>query len=211
MSGEIVRTAVQMHAILLVYGTWFGTRFSHRLLSPLAEQILRRARLPLVLVRAGEQVEWRPQRILLPHDGTPTTAAAVPAASGLALRSGAELLVMHIATEFGGRPAESGTFHAPRYLDQLQHEWPSWGHEFLDRMYALGHQQTPASIPKLVLRAGEPGREILRFAEEHEIDLIVLAWSGHWAKSRAATLKTVIREAHCPVLILRADFGPEAG
>lgn len=211
LADEILRVADRIPASLLVLGTWFGTRYSHGRLSPLAEQIVRRARLPLVLVRAGERVGWRPERILLPHDGTPTTAAAVLPASDLALRSGAELLVVHIATEMVGRPIEAGTFQAPRYLDQLQHEWPSWTAEFLERMYALGHQHTPLCAPKLALRAGEPGKEIIRFAEEYDVDLIVLAWSGHWARKRAATLKAVIRGARCPVLILRADTGVVAG
>ena len=55
----------------------------------------------------------------------------------------------------------------------------------------------------LCVRAGEPGPEITRAAREWA-DLIVLAWKGHWVADRAKTLKAVLREASCPVMVVRA-------
>jgi nucleotide-binding universal stress UspA family protein len=58
---------------------------------------------------------------------------------------------------------------------------------------------------RLYLRAGEPAGEIVRFAAEHESDLIVLAWHGSLAGERAATLKGVIRDAGCPLFIVQVQ------
>jgi nucleotide-binding universal stress UspA family protein len=53
-----------------------------------------------------------------------------------------------------------------------------------------------------VLGRGEPAAEILRVAREQSADLIVLAWKGNWAPEHAATLKAVVREAPCPLVVV---------
>ena len=39
---------------------------------------------------------------------------------------------------------------------------------------------------------------------EHASDLIVLAWRGAWDAGRAATIKSVVSHAGCPVMIVPA-------
>ena len=110
---------------------------------------------PVVLVPSiRSRHPWALRQLVLPHDGTPTSAAAIAPTADLASRAGAELVVLHVATPSDERPAESGTFAVPRYLDQPQHEWPAWSREFLERVRGLGY---PANIPKirLVLAHGE--------------------------------------------------------
>ena len=48
-----------------------------------------------------------------------------------------------------------------------------------------------------------PRAEILRLSEKQSTDLIVLAWRGIWEAPRAATLKDILREAHCPIMVVR--------
>jgi nucleotide-binding universal stress UspA family protein len=125
-------------------------------------------------------------------------------AGHLAHRAGAEVVVLHVAAPGMKGPSERGTLAAPRYLDQPQHEWPVWGAEFLDRMTALGHP--PAEVKfRLSMTAGGPGEEIVRFALDHNIDLVVLAWHGRWEGERAPTMKKVIRDSACPVFVLRTE------
>jgi nucleotide-binding universal stress UspA family protein len=142
------------------------------------------------------------RRIILPHDGTPTTGAALQPAVDLARRSGAELEVLHVAAADARQPAEAGTLTAPRYIDQPQHEWPVWTREFLHRTRSL--HDMPASVrTRLFLRTGEPGAEIVRFASQHQADLIILAWRGATDAQRARAVRAVIRGAPCPAMILR--------
>jgi nucleotide-binding universal stress UspA family protein len=136
----------------------------------------------------------------VPHDGTPTTAGALAEAMDLAQRSGAELDVLHVPTPEA--PTEPGTLGAPQYLDQPQHEWPLWAREFLERTRSLC--ACPPSVQaRLFLRRGAPGAEILRFAQERAGDLIVLAWRGRLEPGRARIMQQVLREAPCPMLVLR--------
>lgn len=88
-------------------------------------------------------------------------------------------------------------------MDQPQHEWSAWTGEFLDRMCCLG--QAPAAMQmRLLVAQGAPDGQIIRATHEHAADLVVLAWRGRFEAQRAATLKSVIRDAPCPGLVLRA-------
>jgi nucleotide-binding universal stress UspA family protein len=136
----------------------------------------------------------------VPHDGTPSTSAALQPAAELAERSRAELLVVHV-TDIKTAPAEAGSLTTPRYVDQPQHEWPAWSTEFLNRLACicpLGHLHV-----RMFLAHGDTAAEIIRLSERQCTDLIVLAWRGIWQAPRAAALKDVLRMAQCPVMVVR--------
>ena len=167
--------------------------------------VLPKAPCPVVLVPSiRSRGPWALRQLVLPHDGTPTSAAAIAPTADLASRAGAELVVLHIATPSDERPAEFGTFVVPRYLDQPQHEWPTWSREFLERVRGLGY---PANIQnvRLVLVHGEASAAILEFARNNASDLIALAWRGSLEPERAQTMRRVIREANCPVIVFRVQ------
>jgi len=175
---------------------------SDKTLGSTALAVLQGAPCPVVLV-APERgvVPWTPARILLPHDGTPTTSAAIRPAADLARRAGGELDVLHVADPAAGPPAERGSLPPPRYLDQPQHEWPAWAGEFVER---LGSVCAIASLRvRMSLAHGAPGEEVLRHCAEYGNDLILLAWRGVWQGQHATTLKTVVYGAACPVMVVR--------
>jgi len=200
---QIVRVAVERMSRCIVLCTHTRPIPPPRALGHVTRQVLRTAPCPVLLVPPTRRAErWVPRRILLPHDGTPATAAALAPAADLAERAGAELHVVHIAAPTAATRTQPGTLRAPRYLDQPQHEWPAWAREFLERMAALGGRA--ALRLRLSITSGDPGREILRFAREHDADLVVLASSGHWEPARAAAIRAVIEGTERPILIVRA-------
>jgi nucleotide-binding universal stress UspA family protein len=172
-------------------------------LGSVAREVLMRAPCPVVLVHPERGLRpWRLHRLLLPHDGTPTGAAAIRPAAALALRAGAELAVLHVAARGAGRPGEPGSFAAPRYVDQLQHGWPEWTREFLERLRAVG--RCPAALTtRLFLATGETGPAIVEFATSQGSDLIALAWRGVLEPGRAVTARAVIGGAPCPIVVFR--------
>jgi nucleotide-binding universal stress UspA family protein len=200
----IVRAALEPRSAYIVMCTHTAVPRPEGPLGSTAEGVLRAAECPVVLVRPDRGLApWLLRRVLFPHDGTPTTSAAIGPAIELAQRAGAELVVLHVAASGAVPPSERGSLTVPRYLDQPQHEWPSWAGEFLQRLACL----LPFEWERLrmVLTSGHLGGEILRFASEQESDLIVLAWRGAWERERAAALKTVVRAAPCPVMVLRVE------
>jgi nucleotide-binding universal stress UspA family protein len=167
--------------------------------------VLQTAPCPVVLVPPERgQLPWTLRQLALPHDGTPISAAAIAPAAELASRAGAELVVIHVATTGAGRPAEPGTFAMPRYLDQPHHEWPAWTTEFLERVRSAGHLTKTEKI-RLVLTQGEVSVAILEFARRNATDLIALAWRGAVEPEHAHTVKRVIRDAECPVIVFRVQ------
>lgn len=201
---EILREAYEHDSRAIVLCSHTRPEQPEGALGHVAERVLCESTLPVVLVHPERGLRpWSLDRVLLPHDGTPTTAAAIGPAVEVARRAGVELVVLHVAAP-GRQPSEEpGTLTVPRYIDQPQHEWPSWAQEFVQRLEALGH--APAAVRlRLVLAAGEPGPEIVRWADSLGADLIILAWHGCFDGGHALTLKHALREAPCPVVVVRA-------
>ena len=202
---RILQLANEHRAILMVLCTHTAAAKARGALGGVAQAVLRDAPCPIVLVHPDRGLKpWAVRAILLPHDGTPTTAAAISPAAALAIRADAELSVLHIAEPQAQRSTEPGTFVTPRYVDQPQHEWPSWAREFLQRLAVLGHCPAAARL-RLILDTGDPGTEIVRVVEKHGCDLVVLGWRGSMEAEHAATMRTVIRDCGCPVFIVRVD------
>lgn len=175
---------------------------THHALGPDATEILLRTVGPVVLVPPERGLEpWIVDGILVPHDGTPTTAAAIGPALDLAARASSNLVIVHVTEPGSRRPLEPGTMTAPRYIDQPQHEWPAWAREFTERLcaFAAWGPERSASF----LATGDPGPEIARFSREAGIDLVVIGWRGSLEATRATTMKEVISQTEIPVLILR--------
>lgn len=170
-------------------------------LGHVAEAVLLGAQVPIVFVqpRRGE-VAWEPRTLLLPLDGTPSSARAVAHAARLAHECGARLSVLHVAATPSKGTREPGTFTTPFYADQPQHEWPAWRDEFLAR--AVCHASVPEGVDLSVTK-GSPGHETIRVATQAQADLIVLGWHGVLDESHGATLRTVLNEATCPVMVVR--------
>jgi nucleotide-binding universal stress UspA family protein len=197
---EILQVAGEIKPRLIVMCRHSGAERG-KMLGRTAMKVLHDALCPVVLVPPERgAIPWHLHHVLVPHDGTPTTSAALPPAAELAQLGHAELLVVHV-TNIRAAPAEPGSLTTPRYVDQPQHEWPVWASEFMNRLACvcpLDHLHV-----RILLAHGNPAAEILRMSEKQSTDLIVLAWRGRWDAPRAATLKNILREAHCPIMVVR--------
>jgi nucleotide-binding universal stress UspA family protein len=171
----------------------------------IAHEVLRQAEASVVLVPPGREAP-RLERILLPLDGSPRTAAPIAPVGELARRAQASLDIVFVGEAHAAAAHFApGSMAAPLYVDQPQHEWPAFSNEFLHRfLSAIGH--CPRNVAtRLFLGAGEPGPEILRWAHELESDLVVLVWHGCCDGAHGAAFRTVVREARCPVLVVRGS------
>ena len=182
---------------------------SERAIGPVAAEVIQRAPGPVLLVWPEissrlSQPDENVRRIVLPLDGTPSTAFAIAPAIDLAQRSRAELYLLYVAVMGKQRPLEPGTLTPPRYLDQPQYEWPDWATELLERLWQVSGCK-PARIPvRISMVSGEPVEEISRFASEHQADLIAFAWRGRFIRGGPAFVASGLRQAGCPALVLHA-------
>jgi nucleotide-binding universal stress UspA family protein len=158
----------------------------------------------IILVPSEGNHERFPIRTLvLCHDGTPSATVATNPAAELAHLCGAEVIAVLVAPPCTECPEELGSLPAPQYLDQPQHEWPSWAHEFSMRMLALG--SAPASLKfELVVSGGQPGSEIAHLARTRNADMVVMAVSSDWKSRRHNVVRIVTNSSGCPVFLVRS-------
>jgi nucleotide-binding universal stress UspA family protein len=199
----IVRAAGDAKDAIIVLCMHTGLEKAYGDLGHVTWEVLCAAPVPIFLVQPERgHRPWVIDMVLLPHDGTPTTAAGFAPSVDLTLRAGAELIVLYVAEPGSEQPEEPGTLTVPRYVDQPHHEWPAWASEFLNRTRYVGELPHGLRL-RLQLVSGDPGTEIVRYAREHGTDLIIIAWHGHPEPKRAETLKSVVQRAPCPVAVYR--------
>jgi hypothetical protein len=156
----------------------------------------------VVILRPGVEAPKRIERILLPLEGNPSTAAALGPVGVLARDTGAELDVLVVAEAGAGGPHERGSLPPPRYMDQPHHEWAAYTDEFLQRFAsALGH--VPPGVPtRLFVATGDPAEQILHFERVLHCDMVVLVWHGELG-THGRVFRRVLEESQVPTLVLR--------
>jgi nucleotide-binding universal stress UspA family protein len=140
--------------------------------------------------------------ILHPTDFSERSRQALAVARALARDHGARLIVLHVAPI---DIAYGGTIAAPvdprYYQDALDEE-----------MAALRTSDLPSPVEPLLLR-GEPAAEIVRAAQEHGCDLIVIGTHGRTGLPRlllGSVAEGVMRRAQCPVLTVKSPVAAAA-
>lgn len=205
-SAGILRASADPTVALVVLTTHGHIIEPGRSLGRVAEQVIAGATQPILLIRPeATPVVIRPgaalQRLLLPLDGTPTTATLLVPATALASRLGASVDLLYVA-DVGAPPDEPGSIGAPQYVDQPQHEWPQWANEVITRLGAACAQFPPDMPVRMFLAQGDAGEAITRFAAEHKCDAVVLARRSRLEPGRASVLRAVLDQTPCPVLLV---------
>lgn len=145
-----------------------------------------------------------PKRVLWPTDFSDLSLQAGRYARGFSELSGAEMHVVHvvpppIVTDAGVVvPAE-----VPISISEAQ--LLTAANEALERVIKT-HFDGDARIVRRALSGGAPWREICRYAEDNEIDLIVVSTHGHtgWRHTLlGSTAERIIQHAPCPVLTVK--------
>jgi nucleotide-binding universal stress UspA family protein len=206
-AAGILRASSDPTIALVVLTTHGHIIEAGRSLGRVAEQVVAGATRPILLIRPeAVPVAIRSgtvlQRLLLPLDGTPTTAALLAPASALASRLGASVDLLYVADADAPSPDEPGSIGAPQYVDQPQHEWPQWENEVISRLGAACAQFPPDMPVDTFLVHGDAGEAIVRFASEHACDAVILARRSRLEPGRAAVLRAVLDQAPCPVLLV---------
>ena len=141
------------------------------------------------------------KRILVPHDFSETSEVAMKYATELARIFGARLYVLHVTdtartemlTEFPPGLEEAGLEEAMEDAVRAR------------LLKTVTARQQREFNPHFEVRCGAPPREIVRYAKERDIDLIVMGTHGRGFVAHAvigSVTENVVRNAPCPVLAL---------
>lgn len=222
-AAEILRAIEAPNTYLTVLTTHGRGIEPGRHLGHIAERVIAQTMRPILLIRpeaaAAASAAINARRFLLPLDGKATTARALGCITDIVrrLRGSYDVLFvadpMQLAATAAPGSEEPGTLGIPRYVDQLQHEWPDWMHEVLDHLSACSARY-PLGVPVRVHVAGVAGPAdgtiasvVLQFVADHFDDVIVLVRRSGLEPGRAEILRTLLDQTPCPIL-LTGTSGP---
>ncbi len=145
------------------------------------------------------------KRILHPTDFSASSAAAAGYAGFLAQQFGAELHLLYVIEDALGKiPNLEVGFPAPDESDEQTLNEPT---EVMRT--ALGVQWQSELRVVLATKLGPPEDEILGYARQHDIGLIVMGTHGRKGVSHmlmGSVAESVSRQAPCPVMTVRPQI-----
>jgi nucleotide-binding universal stress UspA family protein len=145
-----------------------------------------------------------PTRILLATDGSEEAELAATRAVDIAEKTDSELHVVHVGVVPSFLVSYPGTLGYERRLyDQIEEESRQLLRELSWRVKVVG-----GTVAGTHLRMGQVALEIVALAEELGVGLIVIGSRGLGGVRRAlmgSVSDSVVRHAHCPVLVVRAQ------
>jgi nucleotide-binding universal stress UspA family protein len=140
------------------------------------------------------------RKILVPTDFSDCSADAERYGRGLAEAFGASLHLLHVVQDPYTQPWAAEAFPAP--LGDLLAQWE----EQARRRILEGLPEAARANATVVTQIGSPFLEIVRYAQEQQIDLIVIGTHGRGPIGHmllGSVAEKVVRKAPCPVLTVR--------
>ncbi|HVW29782.1 MAG TPA: universal stress protein [Polyangiaceae bacterium] len=143
------------------------------------------------------------KRILAPIDFSDPSRDALDVAVDLATHYRAELLLVHVVPVIPSLGAGGALLHE----SEEQRKAHTDAEQRLAQLATLGTEKGISTRTE-VGSANEVGMEIVRIAQHHQTDLIVIATHGMigWRNVPFGSVADrVVKHAHCAVLVLRAE------
>src|SRR5256714_2358173 len=206
---EIAR-AVREYDIDLVTVVTHGRKgLSRALWGSTAEEILAEAPCPVLIIRPPQRdfvehrdshTEIRLNRILLATNFRPSANMAAKVAGELAERTGAELHALYVIGDYMDQVAEVFPETVAPSIQRLR--------EYVqERMHVFASESGMRAITHI--RERRPYEEIVRLADERDVDLIVIGTNVHASLFGGTPvlgpdIERVVRNAPCPVLCVPA-------
>ncbi len=142
------------------------------------------------------------KRILVGLDGSPLAETILPFVEVLAGKTGARVTLLHVTTVPEHMPPLSDYPSLDPLVQRASRLAEEYLREHQRRLSAAGIDAAGAVL------VGQPAREILRYAEREDVDLLALATHGRsgigrWAYGSVAD--EVLHETAKPLLLIRPD------
>jgi nucleotide-binding universal stress UspA family protein len=144
------------------------------------------------------------KRILVPLDGSPLAEKALGLATNLAQKLDSQIILLRVL--------DVSTLTLPTWHLEAPPSWIVEAHEHIHEEVQnylktqQDHLREQGFEVRSLLRGATPAEGILEVANTQEIDLIVMSTHGRsgltrWALGSVAD--KVMRQSHCPVLLVR--------
>jgi nucleotide-binding universal stress UspA family protein len=142
------------------------------------------------------------QHVLLATDFSEASAAALEYAKAIAKAFGARIHVLHVLEDLAAHAWTTEVYVAA--LPGVHEEMERQARERLAAVFTPEEQASYSVTTEL--RTGSPFVEVVRYAREEKIDLIVMGTHGRGPIAHmllGSVAERVVRKAPCPVLTVR--------
>lgn len=162
--------------------------------------VIEQASAPVLLLPPAyrESLPWR--RMLVPVSGEPDIDEALPLAVRIANHLALELHVLHVMVDVR---QEAGLASAAHYADSVHHEYSQRFTELIRRPLTQCTVEECRCIRYASLARGNVVDELRSHIEQQHMDLIFISWHGRFMTGHADVLKTLLKQIHCPILLIK--------
>jgi nucleotide-binding universal stress UspA family protein len=143
------------------------------------------------------------RRILLPTDFSGCANYALPYAAAIARATNATVICVNVVEPIVPAVGYTGMAEAMPIAEMSEQMEDSAERELPD---VLSCEELRGLKVEEVIGHGDAAAEIVRVAEEHDVDLIVISSHGRTGLGRiifGSTAEAVVRHATCPVLVVK--------
>lgn len=182
----IVEESERLQYDLIVIATRGLTHLSSNLIGSTAERVVRLSRQPVLSIQYGPRVRGAVNTVLCPTDLSPAGNVGLSYALSIARRHGAKLYLQYV-NELD-RPEPEADIRK-RFPDLSEHH----------------PQAREVTVEYIFDRDVEPSNSIIRFADDRDVDLIVMSTHGRKGLRRVHignTAAEVVRQSTRPVLTI---------
>ena len=230
VAEEINQTAHKHNVDMVIAATHGGSGVKRFLIGSVTDRLVKILQCPLLVLLARESHLVSPvkeniklKRILVGCDFSPDSKLAFDYALSLAQEFQTQLYLAHVI-----RPTEQIEIGASDYMKIQGDDYTNWvGSEYpevqnntsdkglKDNLFTHLERQLYNMVPEesrnwctpiTILLKGQPYKELINYAEQKEVDMIVLGVHGHGLLEQflvGSTTDRVISRASCPVLVVR--------
>lgn len=152
------------------------------------------------------RIKGKFSKILVAIDGSQSSIDAAAYAVAMARKNNAQLIVLHVLFSPLGYEYSSGKFDdetIPSSIKQIfgaaKNEAEQWFNKIKERTGEVIRTE-------VIVTDTSVAGAIIRYAEEHNVDLIVVGTRGRSAFTKlllGSVASAVVTYAHCPVLLIR--------
>jgi nucleotide-binding universal stress UspA family protein len=204
-ADEILEQCRAQNADLILMRTHARAGLERAVLGSVTQRVLHEARVPVMMLRAGDRPIGQLRTLLVPVDGSPGGAVGLGMAVRLARSTGAALKLLQVSVPLSMQVYAAYEYGGLAYFD------PDWDEEALSaaRTYveslAKRVRESGIGVDGQAQMAPDVARTIVEVAHSSVADLIVMSTQALTGPARAllgSVADAVVRTADCPVLLV---------
>jgi Kef-type K+ transport system membrane component KefB/nucleotide-binding universal stress UspA family protein len=203
--AEVILNEANKNYDLIVLGASEQIRPQKTLFNLLVDRVVQEAPCATMVVKSHlpqakgkicKIAQQKLTKILVPTVGTEYSKNAVEMASTIAAQTGALVMIVNVIN----LPQVEYILYEQRSLTPVK----EIAHDLLEQQAAIG-RNLGADVKTYILQGSSPEREILKFAQTQEVDLIILGSSIRMVTGRVFfghRVDAILSKAHCPVAVI---------